>query len=302
MKKVAIALVASSILLSACSKQEEPVAMKGPSPKPPVETPTPTPPAPTPGSSVQSGSAVSVDYTLTVDGKVIETSMQDAAMSAGISQTGATYKPLEFIVGAGGMIKGFNDGVIGMKAGEKKTITVAPEDGYGVGPVRNKVPKAQIAPTFTITQEAAKLDDTVTEKVSIAQLGAEGSGLTVGKKITGANGVTAEVLSMEGDSVMLKIDNVINPFYKKDKKVGASATQGQYIYTIKTMDASGITLDVVNQGSPFSGKDFVPGAEAQTPAGTVKVVSIDGEEVSIDFTHPLAGKTLTFDVEVKDVR
>lgn len=44
----------------------------------------------------------------------------------------AGREPLEFTVGAGQMIKGFDAGVEGMSIGEKKKIAVAPEDGYGL--------------------------------------------------------------------------------------------------------------------------------------------------------------------------
>ena len=39
--------------------------------------------------------------------------------------------PLEFTVGAGQMISGFDSGVLGMNVGDKKTIQIAPEDAYG---------------------------------------------------------------------------------------------------------------------------------------------------------------------------
>ena len=39
--------------------------------------------------------------------------------------------PLEFTVGAGQMIKGFDAAMPGMTVGEKKTINIAPADAYG---------------------------------------------------------------------------------------------------------------------------------------------------------------------------
>ena len=39
--------------------------------------------------------------------------------------------PLEFIVGAGQMIAGFDQAIPGMEVGEKKTITIAPANAYG---------------------------------------------------------------------------------------------------------------------------------------------------------------------------
>jgi len=39
--------------------------------------------------------------------------------------------PLEFQVGGGQVIRGFEQGVLGMTSGETKTITIAEEDGYG---------------------------------------------------------------------------------------------------------------------------------------------------------------------------
>jgi peptidylprolyl isomerase len=66
----------------------------------------------------QTGDTVKVHYT----GKL--TSGEQFDSSAG-------REPLEFTVGAGQMIKGFDIAIPGMSVGDKKTITIAPEDAYG---------------------------------------------------------------------------------------------------------------------------------------------------------------------------
>jgi len=43
----------------------------------------------------------------------------------------AGREPLEFEVGSGMVIKGFDDGVTGMKVGEKKTINIPSDEAYG---------------------------------------------------------------------------------------------------------------------------------------------------------------------------
>jgi peptidylprolyl isomerase len=40
--------------------------------------------------------------------------------------------PLEFTLGAGQMIAGFDEAVVGMSPGQTKTVTVPPEKGYGL--------------------------------------------------------------------------------------------------------------------------------------------------------------------------
>ena len=52
-------------------------------------------------------------------------------------QNGETFdssegkEPLEFTVGGGQVIKGFDDGVMGMQVGDKKTVEIEVSDAYG---------------------------------------------------------------------------------------------------------------------------------------------------------------------------
>ena len=60
-------------------------------------------------------------------------------------------QPLEFEVGSGMVIKGFDDGVTGMSVGDKKTVLIPAENAYG--PVQKEMvfefPRANFPPDIT---------------------------------------------------------------------------------------------------------------------------------------------------------
>ena len=67
---------------------------------------------------IENGKKVKVHYTgKNVTGEVFDTS--------------EGREPLSFTVGEGMMIKGFENGLMGMETGEKKTIEIEPGDAYG---------------------------------------------------------------------------------------------------------------------------------------------------------------------------
>lgn len=81
---------------------------------------------------IENGDIISVDYVGKLeDGTLFDTSVKEAAIEAGIYNQRRDYKPLTFTVGAGQMIKGFDEGVVGMRVGEEKTLTIPPEEAYG---------------------------------------------------------------------------------------------------------------------------------------------------------------------------
>ena len=79
----------------------------------------------------KTGNTVKVDYLGTTEGKVFDTSIKEEAEKAGVYNDARDYAPLEFKVGAGQMIKGFDNAVLGMAVGEEKTVTLNPEEAYG---------------------------------------------------------------------------------------------------------------------------------------------------------------------------
>ncbi|PJA28303.1 MAG: peptidylprolyl isomerase [candidate division Zixibacteria bacterium CG_4_9_14_3_um_filter_46_8] len=65
------------------------------------------------------GDKVKVHYVLKLeDGVVFDSSSAES--------------PLEVTLGSGGVIPGLEKGIMGMKVGENKTITLSPEDAYGL--------------------------------------------------------------------------------------------------------------------------------------------------------------------------
>ncbi|CAF9916139.1 MAG: Peptidyl-prolyl cis-trans isomerase fpr2 [Alectoria fallacina] len=75
----------------------------------------------------QRGDSISVHYrgTLAADGSEF-----DASYNRG--------KPLDFTVGKGQVIKGWDEGLLDMCIGDKRTLTIPPEFGYGeraMGPI-----------------------------------------------------------------------------------------------------------------------------------------------------------------------
>ena len=115
------------------SAQPEPKAGEKPGDKPkladqvkPADTPPPTNEkleskdlVPGKGAEAKTGDTVSVHYTGTLlDGKEFDSSKKHG-------------QPFTFELGAGKVIKGWDQGVVGMKVGGKRKLTIPPSLAYG---------------------------------------------------------------------------------------------------------------------------------------------------------------------------
>lgn len=81
---------------------------------------------------VEKGDKIAIDYIgRFTDGKVFDTSIDSVAKESKIFNSGRWYEPLEFVVGSGKVIKGFDDAVLGLRPGQSKVVTIPPEQAYG---------------------------------------------------------------------------------------------------------------------------------------------------------------------------
>jgi FKBP-type peptidyl-prolyl cis-trans isomerase 2 len=96
--------------------------------------------------SVKKGDVVKVEY----EGKFEDGTVFDSSEKHG--------RPLEFEVGAGHVIKGFEEAVVGMKEGDQKEFKLLPEEAYGEPNPRlvkelpkEKLPEEKLKEGLTLT-------------------------------------------------------------------------------------------------------------------------------------------------------
>ena len=80
------------------------------------------------GEEAVAGKMVSVHYT----GWLTDGTKFDSSVDRG--------QPFSFMIGQGGVIKGWDEGVAGMRVGGKRRLTIPPELGYGAGGAGGDIP------------------------------------------------------------------------------------------------------------------------------------------------------------------
>ena len=161
MSRAVFALVAACALVTACGGGDSSVTTGAPG-----ATTTPPTTAEADAPRAQDGDLVRVHYTgMLEDGEVFDSSVGG--------------EPLEFVIGGGGVISGFDVAVRGLAVGETRTQRIEPADGYG-----------ELNPELII-------------EVPIDQLP---EGVVVGDELTSGTGQTVVVLALDEATGLAELD------------------------------------------------------------------------------------------------
>ncbi|NJD77749.1 MAG: FKBP-type peptidyl-prolyl cis-trans isomerase [Candidatus Methanoperedens sp.] len=280
MKKYLILLLASAILFSGCVDQR----------------------------TVKTGDNVTIDYVGSLqDGTVFDTSIKAVAEENNITKS--DYKPLPVIVGKGKVIKGLDEGLVGMKVGDSKTLTITPDRAYG--PV-----DPQMIQTIPIVQvEPATLQIPKVLEIPIDQFeGNFGTGYKIGDSI-----------NYPGTNINMTLkDNTTNATLVYNLSVGYKIISegAPWNQTVTKIDDKNITIrhdakknSTVNffPGAPWNTTvvdvtndnitlrhNAVPDTEIPTMFGRIKV-HFNETDIIMDRNHEYAGKTLIFNVTLRSI-
>lgn len=133
--------------------------------------------------TVKKGDIIHIDYVGSFEnGSVFDTSLKDEAIKANLNLRDS-YGPLTFTVGDGSVIKGFDNGVIGMKEEQEKIVVIKPGDAYG------------------------PYNENAVITVNRSQLQVEGGEIFVGSQLQASNGAMGIVTQLSNDSVTINFNH-----------------------------------------------------------------------------------------------
>jgi FKBP-type peptidyl-prolyl cis-trans isomerase 2 len=217
------------------------------------------------------GDVVELDYTGTYpNGSIFDTSIKDTAVAAGIYSQTRNYQPIVFTIGLGEVIPGIENETIGMKPGDRKTVFVTPENGYGEWSADN-------VDTIPLVQNTSRIENVTLELF---------------KNVTGqtpTEGATMKLPQMRWPITILKIENG-TVFMQHNPENG----------TIVPTSFGNSSLTVIDDRI-YARLEVVPGEQITTSTGYARIINVTEENVTIDANHELAGKNVTFDITLISV-
>ncbi len=143
---VLIVLAVFSILLKKPQSPSPASGSRAASDSETVSTPTPTP-TPTQTSARRSPTGLLVEVLAEGSGEAVRVGEEAVVHYTGRLTDGTKFdssldrgKPFAFTLGEGSVIAGWEEGVLGMKVGEKRRLTIPPELGYGASGAPGAIP------------------------------------------------------------------------------------------------------------------------------------------------------------------
>ena len=255
--------------------------------------------------AVNTGDTVSVNYIGSFpDGKVFDTSYESIAKDNDLYTEGRDYTPLIFVVGAGQMIKGFDNAVVGMALGETKTVTISPEDAYGASDPEMiiDIPTSMdrimyIEREFDIS--SSDFDNAFGKEPVLDDIVGAMFPWNFTVKEIGSENITLEYMMEIGDTFIMP-QTVWNSTVTEKNGTTLTILQnpedGQVIQTLFGPASITISEDTINLQV-----DAEAGQEIMTPYGQGTVVSVSEESITFDLNPPMVGKTLIFEITVENV-
>jgi FKBP-type peptidyl-prolyl cis-trans isomerase 2 len=263
------------------------------------------------GNTVKVGDLVSVNYIVKLkDGTVYDTTYETISKEEGIYNPDRAYGPVNFSVGSGMMIEGLEEGVVGMKEGETKTLVIPPEKAYGPineslvehlpiveeMPYKHSFPR-RIITSLSVFEQWFGKNHSVGESLFVPSAGYNISLLSVN-----ATHVTAGYELKEGDFFRSSKGNwnlSVLDVSDENITVAPDFTVGDKIQIYKyfwNSTVTNITDDIVTVAH-----NPVPDFEFTDIFGRTTKIHFSDTEIIIDHNHPLAGKTLIFELTVERI-
>ena len=83
--------------------------------------------------AIENGNFVRVNFTgkIKENDEVFDTTYDEIAQEAGIFDENKTYKPIPIVVGGNHLLPAIEDAIIGLEAGDRKTVEVESDDAFG---------------------------------------------------------------------------------------------------------------------------------------------------------------------------
>ncbi|MBW6518068.1 MAG: FKBP-type peptidyl-prolyl cis-trans isomerase [ANME-2 cluster archaeon] len=261
------------------------------------------------GPVVEVGDTVTMDYTGTfLDGTIFDTSDPEIAIGAGLYEPGRPYEPLVFTVGSGRMIKGVDSGVLGMKEGERRTLTIPPEMAYGQTdpariqviplsdetPIEQTFPRITEMPAFQFNMSFGtehKVGDTIQLPGSTINLTIVKMGDTVNLSFALGVGESFSSEDLPWNETVVAV-NSTHVTIRHQVKVGDVHTFQGTPWNTTVIDITGKNMTI--RHNP------IPDTTVQTAYGPIQV-HFDETGITLDQNSMMAGKTLVFDIKIVSI-